>query len=62
MLSWKTAQDAKDSSHSSWCGRISNYFAKERSEGFSMEERFLTGTCSRQPRIQNLATVLNLGL
>jgi|GraSoiStandDraft_55_1057291.scaffolds.fasta_scaffold19771_2 hypothetical protein len=41
---------------------MSNYFAKERSEGFSMEERFLTGTCSRQPRIQNLATVLNLGL
>jgi hypothetical protein len=62
MLSWQTAEYAKDCSQGSRCGCMSNYFAKERSEGFSMEERFLTGTCSRQPRIQNLATVLNLGL
>ena len=27
-----------------------------------MEERFSTGTCSRQPRIQNFSTVFNLGL
>ena len=62
MLSWNTTQDTQNRSQRSRCGCISNYSAKERSEGVSMEERFLTGTCSRQPRIQNLATVLNLGL
>ena len=57
-----TSQHAEDCSGGCGSGCISNCSAQKRSEGASVKECFLAGTCSRQPRIQNLSPVFNLGL